>query len=395
MYDITIIGGGIVGLATGHALLNRNPKLKIVLLEKESKLGQHQTGHNSGVIHSGIYYKPGSLKAINCRRGINLLLEFCNHYNISYDMCGKVIVATKKEELNSLDFIYKRGQKNGIKGLKKLSPSELFEYEPYANGLSALYCPETGIINYNKVCEQLSKNIQKSGEIVTNGTVVDVESRIDGITVITENMDYKTNFLINCAGLFSDHMAKLSNLKREARIVPFRGEYYMLKEQASHLVKNLIYPVPDPRYPFLGVHFTRTLSGGIEAGPNAVLAWAREGYKKTDFNLKEMWDYLSYAGFWRMAGKYWSTAIGEYYRSFSKEAFVNALQKLVPEITTDDIAPSPSGVRAQALGSDGSLIDDFVISSVENMIHVINAPSPAATSALAIGDHIANIYLDQ
>tara|TARA_Y100001958_G_C21244023_1_gene573079 strand:- start:2652 stop:3839 length:1188 start_codon:yes stop_codon:yes gene_type:complete len=395
MYDITIIGGGIVGLATGHALINRNPKLKIVLLEKESKLGQHQTGHNSGVIHSGIYYKPGSLKAINCRRGINLLLEFCNHYNISYDMCGKVIVATKKEELNSLDFIYKRGQKNGIKGLKKLSPSELFEYEPYANGLSALYCPETGIINYNKVCEQLSKNIQKSGEIVTNGTVVDVESRIDGITVITENMDYKTNFLINCAGLFSDHMAKLSNLKREARIVPFRGEYYMLKEQASHLVKNLIYPVPDPRYPFLGVHFTRTLSGGIEAGPNAVLAWAREGYKKTDFNLKEMWDYLSYAGFWRMAGKYWSTAIGEYYRSFSKEAFVNALQKLVPEITTDDIAPSPSGVRAQALGSDGSLIDDFVISSVENMIHVINAPSPAATSALAIGDHIANIYLDQ
>ena len=395
MYDVAIIGGGIVGLATGHALLNQNPALKIVLLEKESKVGQHQTGHNSGVIHSGIYYKPGSLKAINCRRGINLLLEFCNNHNIPYDMCGKVIVATSEEGLNTLDLLHERGQGNGINGIKKLSPDELWEYEPHAAGLSALYCPETGIIDYQQVCEQLSENIQKRGEIITDVTVVSIDDRPDGITIATETIEYKTSFLINCAGLFSDYVAELAGVERQVRIVPFRGEYYMLKEQARHLVKNLIYPVPDPRYPFLGVHFTRTLDGGIEAGPNAVLAWAREGYKKTDIDLKEMWDYLSYGGFWRMAGKYWTTAMGEYYRSFFKGAFVNALQKLVPEIMADDISHSPAGVRAQALASDGGLVDDFVINNIRNMIHVINAPSPAATSSLAIGEYIANIYLEQ
>ena len=381
-------------MATGHAILNQSPALKILLLEKETKLGQHQTGHNSGVIHSGIYYKPGSLKAINCRRGINLLLEFCNHYDISYELCGKVIVATSEEELSSLDLLHERGQENGIKGIKKLPPDELWEYEPHATGLSALHCPETGIIDYQQVCEQLSENIQKRGEIITDGAVVNIDDRADGITLATETMEYKTRFLINCAGLFSDYVAELAGVERQVRIVPFRGEYYMLKEQARHLVKNLIYPVPDPRYPFLGVHFTRTLDGGIEAGPNAVLAWAREGYKKTDIDLKEMWDYLSYGGFWRMARKYWTTAMGEYYRSFFKGAFVDALQKLVPEITADNISHSPAGVRAQALASDGSLVDDFVINNIGNMIHVINAPSPAATSSLAIGEYIANIYLE-
>ena len=392
MYDVTIIGGGIVGLATGHALLNQNHALKIVLLEKESKVGQHQTGHNSGVIHSGIYYKPGSLKAINCRRGINLLLEFCNHHNIPYDMCGKVIVATSKEELSTLGLLHARGRENGISGIKRLSAPELREYEPHAAGLSALYCPGTGIIDYMQVCRQLSANIQENGEIAAGAAVISIDNRPDGITIATETMEYKTRFLINCAGLFSDQVAELAGIERQVRIVPFRGEYYALKEQARHLVKNLIYPVPDPRYPFLGVHFTRTLDGGIEAGPNAVLAWAREGYKKTDIDLKEIWDYLSYGGFWRMAGKYWTTAMGEYYRSFFKGAFVNALQKLVSEITADDISHSPAGVRAQALASDGGLVDDFVINNTGSMIHVINAPSPAATSSLAIGDYIANIY---
>ena len=279
MYDVAIIGGGIVGLATGHMLLNQNPALKIVLLEKESKLGQHQTGHNSGVIHSGIYYKPGSLKAINCRRGINLLLEFCNHHNISYDMCGKIIVATSEDELSTLDLLHERGKENGIKGIKKLSSNELREYEPHATGLFALHCPETGIIDYQQVCEKLSENIQKRGEIITDVDIVSIDDRSDGITIATETIEYNTRFLINCAGLFSDQVAQLAGTERKVRIVPFRGEYYMLKEQARHLVKNLIYPVPDPNYPFLGVHFTRTIDGGIEAGPNAVLAWAREGYK--------------------------------------------------------------------------------------------------------------------
>tara|TARA_Y100000816_G_scaffold226665_1_gene171700 strand:+ start:807 stop:1997 length:1191 start_codon:yes stop_codon:yes gene_type:complete len=395
MYDVTIIGGGIVGLATGYGLLKRNPGLKIVILEKESKVGQHQTGHNSGVIHSGIYYKPGSLKALNCRQGINLLLEFCNQNDISFEMCGKVIVATSEDELNTLDLLCERGQGNGIKGIKRLSQDGLREYEPHAAGISALYCPETGIINYGQVCEKLSESIQQRGEILTDITIDSIDDRSDGITVTTEAINFKTSFLINCAGLFSDRVAELAGVKRQMRIVPFRGEYYMLKDQAQHLIRNLIYPVPNPNYPFLGVHFTRTIDGGIEAGPNAVLAWAREGYMKTDINLKEMWDYLSYSGFWHMARKYWTTAMGEYYRSFFKDAFVSALQKLVPEITADDISPSPAGVRAQALTPKGALVDDFVINNTSNMIHVINAPSPAATSSLAIGEHIANIYMGE
>ncbi|MBI89836.1 MAG: L-2-hydroxyglutarate oxidase [Candidatus Marinimicrobia bacterium] len=393
MYDVTIIGGGIIGLATGHALLKKNPSLKVVIMEKESATGQHQTGHNSGVIHSGIYYKPGSLKALNCRRGINLLLEFCNQHSIPYDMCGKLITVTSKNEFKALDLLYEHGQGNSIKGIKKLSADELTDYEPHAKGLSALYCPETGIVDYKQVCVKLSENIQKSSEIVTGAFVGDIVNKPDSITVIADTFECRTRYLINCAGLFSDKVAELAGINRKVRIVPFRGEYYLLRKQARHLVKNLIYPVPDPRYPFLGVHFTRTIDGRIEAGPNAVLAWAREGYKKSDINLSDIWDYLSYSGFWRMAGKYYNTAMDEYYRSFFKGAFVNALQKLVPDIKEDDISHSPAGVRAQALASDGKLVDDFVINNVENMIHVINAPSPAATSSFAIGEHIAKIYL--
>ena len=392
MFDVIIVGGGIVGLATGYQLLKSNPKINLIILEKESGIGYHQTGHNSGVIHSGIYYKPGSLKSINCSRGKELLFQFCDHYDISYQMCGKVIVATRKDEINTLNMLHQRGRENGIKGLLMLSANQLKEYEPHATGLSALFCPETGIINYSHVCQKLSDLIQENGDIITRSKVEKIEERLDGITVFTKNSEYNTRLLINCAGLFSDQLLMFTNTKRQVRIVPFRGEYFMLKKQSLHLVKNLIYPVPDPRYPFLGVHFTRTISGDVEAGPNAVLAWAREGYKKTDINLKEMWDYISYRGFWRMTRKYWNTALGEYYRSFSKAAFVNALQKLIPEISEDDIEPSPSGVRAQALDPNGNLVDDFVINNNGRMIHVVNAPSPAATSSLAIGEHIAGIY---
>jgi (S)-2-hydroxyglutarate dehydrogenase len=392
MYDITIVGGGIIGLATGYTLLKERPSLKILLLEKESKIAQHQTGHNSGVIHSGIYYKPGSSKAINCRRGINLLLQFCNNYNIPYDMCGKIIVASDKQSLKNLSMLHERGKGNGIKGIKRLSRDELLDYEPYATGIAALYCPGTGIVDYKKVCEKLSECIKEKAEIVNNEKVVSLEKRLNGITVITENFEYKTHFLINCAGLFSDQVSKLSGIQLQTRIVPFRGEYFTLKNKAKYLVKNLIYPVPDPQYPFLGVHFTRTINGEVEAGPNAVLAWAREGYKKTDVNISEMWDYLSYSGFWKMARKYWSTGISEYYRSFFKSAFVSELQKMVPEIKSSDISHSPAGVRAQALSLNGDLVDDFVLNTIDGMIHVINAPSPAATSSLAIGESIAKIY---
>ena len=394
MVDVTIIGGGIVGLATGYQLLEYDSSLTLVILEKEPEIGQHQSGHNSGVIHSGIYYKPGSLKAQNCRRGIHLLLNFCDQHDIPYDVCGKVIVAARVEELKSLDILYDRGMENGIRGLKKVSGDELQEYEPHTVGISAVYCPETGIIDYQQVCAKLSERIKGKGEVKTGAAVINIKHRPDRITVATETSEYETRFLINCAGLFSDQVAELAGVERQVRIIPFRGEYYMLKERAQYLVKNLIYPVPDPRYPFLGVHFTRTIHGEIEAGPNAVLAWAREGYKKSDVNVKEMWDYLSYGGFWRMAGKYWTIALGEYYRSFFKGAFVNALQKLVPEITVDDISSSPAGVRAQALSNDGQLLDDFVINDTGNMIHVINTPSPAATSSLAIGEYIACLFYE-
>jgi len=395
MYDVAIIGAGIVGLSVAHELLNHKPNLKIILLEKESKVGQHQSGNNSGVIHSGIYYEPGSLKALNCRRGVSLLLKFCKKNNIAYDLCGKVIIASNEMELEKLDLLKNRGEKNGILGIKNLKLPELLDYEPYSKGVGALFCPETGIVDYGHVCNKLSEKIQQKTEIAVKEEVLNINKKQECFIITTKKSEYKAKFLINCAGLFSDKISALCGLNRDIRIIPFRGEYFTLKKESRYLVKNLIYPVPDPSYPFLGVHFTRMIGGGVEAGPNAVLAWAREGYRKTDINFLEMWDYLSFKGFWKMTREYWSVGLNEYYRSLYKEAFVKALQKLVPEITSGDISPSPAGVRAQALGADGRLLDDFVIKTSNRMIHVINSPSPAATSSFAIGEHITHIYLNK
>tara|TARA_B100000519_G_scaffold18677_1_gene13625 strand:+ start:7150 stop:8343 length:1194 start_codon:yes stop_codon:yes gene_type:complete len=392
MYDIAIIGGGIIGLSTAYELLKDHPNKKIIVLEKENSVAKHQTGHNSGVIHSGIYYKPNTLKAINCRRGIDLLKRFCSDYDVKYEICGKLIIASNKEQLETLKALYDRGIGNGIKGLKIISGKEINDYEPYAIGEAAIYCPETGIVDYSVICKKLSELIKQKGEIATNFTVKNIHQIENHLVISSDRKELKSRFLINCAGLFSDRISSLSGLHRNYRIIPFRGEYFMIKRKAEHLVNNLIYPVPDPRYPFLGVHFTRTIDGKIEAGPNAVLAFAREGYEKLNINIRDMWDYLSFQGFWKMAGKYWSTGLEEHYRSLSKKAFLKSLQKLIPLIKKDDLESSSSGVRAQALGNDGCLVDDFVFKHKKNMIHVINAPSPAATSSFSIGLKIRNLY---
>ncbi len=392
MYDIVVIGGGIIGLSTAYQIMLAYPDKKLLLIEKENTISSHQTGHNSGVIHSGIYYKPGSMKAKNCRYGIDLLKTFCNTHDIDYEMCGKLIIASTKKELTALNALLLRGQQNGIQGLKLIQKDEISDYESYSVGEKAIYCPETGIINYLDVCKKLAELISINGRIVTGSEVCDINSKNKDLVIRTDSSEFETKFLINCAGLFSDKISEMAGLKRSSRIVPFRGEYYMLKKDARYLVKNLIYPVPDPRYPFLGVHFTRTINGGIEAGPNAVLAFAREGYLKLNINLRDMWDYLSYPGFWFMSYKYWSTGMKEYYRSIFKSVFLKSLQVLVPSIKADDIYESPAGVRAQALSPNGRLIDDFRIQNTHNMIHVLNAPSPAATSAFSIGMYIKELY---
>jgi L-2-hydroxyglutarate oxidase LhgO len=382
---IVIIGGGIVGLATAYQYVQRYPGESVTILEKETQVAFHQTGHNSGVIHSGIYYKPGSLKAQNCRRGINLLLDFCNRYEIPYELCGKVIVATRTEELPTLEMLFERGQANGVKGLQFIGPERLYELEPHAAGIRAVHCPTTGIIDFQSVAEKLQELIlTKGGEVLLGVKVVGLKERASELIVETNQGDFNGDQVINCAGLFSDRISDLAGVPREVRIIPFRGEYYVLRE-GKRWVRNLIYPVPNPQMPFLGVHFTRRLDGTVEAGPNAVLALAREGYHKRDIRLKDMWDNLTYGSFWSMARRYWKTAVGEYYRSYSKQAFVRALQQLVPAITADDVEPGGSGVRAQALARKGQLVDDFVIRRKGNMIHVLNTPSPAATSSLAIG----------
>jgi len=382
---IIIIGGGIVGLATAYQYVQRYPGESVTILEKETQVAFHQTGHNSGVIHSGIYYKPGSLKAQNCRRGINLLLDFCNRYEIPYELCGKVIVATRTEELPTLEMLFERGQANGVKGLQFIGPERLYELEPHAAGIRAVHCPTTGIIDFQSVAEKLQELIlTKGGEVLLGVKVVGLKERASELIVETNQGDFNGDQVINCAGLFSDRIIDLAGVPREVRIIPFRGEYYVLRE-GKRWVRNLIYPVPNPQMPFLGVHFTRRLDGTVEAGPNAVLALAREGYHKRDIRLKDMWDNLTYGSFWSMARRYWKTAVGEYYRSYSKQAFVRALQQLVPAITADDVEPGGSGVRAQALARKGQLVDDFVIRRKGNMIHVLNTPSPAATSSLAIG----------
>jgi L-2-hydroxyglutarate oxidase len=394
MYDIILVGGGIVGLATAYRLKDRRPTLKILLLEKEAQLAQHQTGHNSGVIHSGIYYKPNSLKATNCIRGYQQLLDFCDANAIPYELCGKIIVATTEKELPALENIYRRGVENGLTGLKKLHKEEIGNYEPHVNGIQAVFVPQTGIIDYVEVSHKYAERFQEqSGEIRLGEKVLGISHKSDSTEVFTSKRSYHTKLVINCAGLYSDKVASFNEKNINVRIIPFRGEYYELRPEKHYLVKNLIYPVPDPNFPFLGVHFTRMIRGGVEAGPNAVLAFKKEGYKKTSFQLEEAIASITWRGFRKVALKYWQTGLGEFYRSFSKAAFTKALQRLVPEVQADDLIPAEAGVRAQACDRDGGLLDDFKILEDRHIINVLNAPSPAATSSLSIGESVAEMAL--
>jgi L-2-hydroxyglutarate oxidase len=391
MDDVIVIGCGIVGLATAYKLLEQKPGLKLRILEKEKSIGLHQSGHNSGVIHSGIYYKPGSMKAKNCRRGVRELLLFCDKFNVQYDLCGKVIVAVNSEEVNRLDALYKRGLENGISDVRIIDSQELKDLEPHATGIKAIHVPSMGIINYTSVVEELAKQIiKRGGKIKTKATVKGFVRKASECIVNTQTCDYPTGLVINCSGLYSDKIAQLAGENSSISIIPFRGEYYVLKPESRHLVNSLIYPVPDPRFPFLGVHFTRKIDGSIEAGPNAVLATAREGYRRRDFSFQETWELLTNPGFWKIGRNYWKTGMGEYTRSLFKPLFVKALQHLVPAIQGSDLVPGGSGVRAQAMDKTGKLLDDFCIVQSERFIHVLNAPSPAATASFAIGSIIAS-----
>ncbi len=390
MDDVIVIGGGIVGLATAYKLLEQKPELKLRILEKEKSIGLHQSAHNSGVIHSGIYYKPGSMKAKNCRRGVEELLLFCDKFNVQYDLCGKVIVAVNLEEVNRLDALYKRGLENGISDVRIVDSQELKDLEPHATGIKAIHVPSTGIINYTSVVDELAKQIiKRGGEIKTKAIVKGFVRKAGECIVNTQMCDYPTELVINCAGLYSDKIAQLAGENSSISIIPFRGEYYVLKPESRHLVNSLIYPVPDPKFPFLGVHFTRRIDGSVEAGPNAVLATAREGYRRRDFSFQETWELLTNPGFWKIGRNYWKTGMGEYTRSLFKPLFVKALKNLVPAIQGSDLVPGGSGVRAQAMDRTGKLLDDFCIVQSERFIHVLNAPSPAATASFAIGSKIA------
>jgi (S)-2-hydroxyglutarate dehydrogenase len=397
-FDITIVGAGIIGLATGMLLAQRHPTTKILILEKEEQIAQHQTGHNSGVIHSGIYYKPGSLKATNCTAGRTALIEFCDAHGIPYELCGKVIVATTAEEIPRLEELKRRGDANGVPGLEMIGPERLREIEPYAYGIKALFAPGTGIIDFTKVAHAYASELQRlGGQILTAHKVVAISVANGALRIHTSNREFTSKYLINCAGLHVDRTARMLGRQGDStagatpRIIPFRGEYYALVPERRYLVKGLIYPVPDPRFPFLGVHFTKRIDGSIEAGPNAVLAFAREGYRKGIWDREDLWEICSYKGFWLMAFKYWKMGLGEFYRSFSKRAFVTALQRLVPAIESTDLSPGGAGVRAQALSDAGALLDDFVLTRSGNSIHVLNAPSPGATASLAIAGTIADM----
>ena len=390
--DVAIVGGGIVGLATAYHLMMSQEDLKLIVIEKEDRIAKHQTGNNSGVIHSGIYYKPGSLKAKNCIDGYHMLLEFCKKHDIPYELCGKVIVATEESELSRLRTLYDRGRENGLEGLELLNQEQLKAIEPHLNGIQGVKVPQTGIIDYKAVCEKLAEQIQElGGELLLHTTVKSIDEEEDCIQIITSKNFIECKVMVNCAGLFSDKVAEMQIEKSDTKIIPFRGEYYELTQEAEHLVKHLIYPVPDPAFPFLGVHFTRMIGGGIEAGPNAVFAFKREGYHRTDFNFKEFFESLMWPGFQKVMKKYWRTGFGELYRSFSKRAFTKALQRLIPEIKSEHLVPAPAGVRAQACDRNGGLLDDFKIIEKGDAIHVVNAPSPAATSSLSIGKTVAEL----
>ncbi|GMU94520.1 L-2-hydroxyglutarate oxidase [Ignavibacterium album] len=392
-YDIIFIGGGIVGTASALKLLQKR-KVRLLLLEAEDSLAKHQTGNNSGVIHSGLYYKPGSLKALNCIRGREMLYEFCRDHSIPHERCGKIVVATDKSELTQLKILEERGIENGLIGIRRLTKEEIKEYEPFADGIEALFVPQTGIVDYRTVTNKYARIIMKNGgEIKLNSKVLSIKVNCNQILVRTEEDEFNAKYLVNCGGLFSDKIARMSGINPDVKIIPFRGEYYELKKEKQYLVKNLIYPVPDPQFPFLGVHFTRTIHGGVEAGPNAVLAFKRTGYRKTDFDLSQVAEMFFYPGFWKMAKNHYQMGIEELRRSFSKKLFVKSLQKLIPELTENDIVPGGAGVRAQALDRNGKLLDDFRIVQTDKMIHVLNAPSPAATASLSIGDTISDMII--
>jgi len=390
-FDITIIGGGIVGLATALELTKRYPHHKLAVLEKEDRLAAHQTSHNSGVIHSGIYYKPGSLKALTCVTGAKAIITFCQQYNVPYEICGKVVVATSPAELPRLEELHRRGTANGVEGMEIVGPERLRELEPRATGIKALHVPTTGIIDFPRVAQTYARLIRENGgDICLRHELRRIVQSGGGLILETSQGAIHSKFMINCGGLHCDRIARMAGAQPDVQIVPFRGEYYTVAPHRRDLVKNLIYPVPDPAFPFLGVHFTRTIDGLVEAGPNAVLAFAREGYKKSDFNARDLQETLMFSGFRKVARKYWQTGVGEMYRSFSKRAFLTALQRLLPELTLHDLQPGGSGVRAQAISSQGALVDDFLISVTGSALHVLNAPSPGATASLAIGKMIVD-----
>jgi L-2-hydroxyglutarate oxidase LhgO len=400
IYDVAIVGAGLVGLASARELLIRQPGLRVVVLEKEPALASQQSGHNSGVIHSGIYYPPGSLKARACVAGHRAMLEYCRDQGVPFELCGKAIVALDESELPRLEDLYRRGIANGVQGLEMIGPERLHELEPYATGIKAIYSPQTGITDFAKVAHAYAYNIhQRGGEIISNCKVTTLSNK-GGQTLLlckqphtnvrNTQAEIAARYVITCGGLQADKLSQMSGNKAEMHILPFRGDYYLLRPEKRHMVRALIYPVPDPRFPFLGVHFTRRLDGAVWAGPNAVLAFAREGYQRWKINLREMWEILSYRGFWKMAARYWKMGLAETYRDYVKEAYVNELQRYLPDIQADDIVPGPSGVRAQAIANDGRLVDDFLIQHGENIVHVLNAPSPAATSSLILAKMIVD-----
>lgn len=392
-YDVVVVGGGIIGLATAMKLkAEKYPRWRVAVVEKDSELAGHQTGHNSGVIHSGIYYRSDSQKARFCVSGVKSLLQFCDENEIEYDQCGKVIVATNESEVGRLQNLHERGLANGVEGLEMIGPERLKELEPHVAGVRALWAPSTGIINYRNVAWVYAMRFQQAGgDVFTNAPVHRIDRYQDGLVLQTSNGALRAKHLINCAGLYADRVARMMGEKVDVRIIPFRGEYYTLRPESQHLVSGLVYPVPDPRFPFLGVHYTRNIHGQVEAGPNAVLALKREGYRKRDVDLGELWETLTYPGFWKMSMRYWRMGLGELHRSYSKKVFVRDLQRLIPEIRDADLAPGGAGVRAQAVSRSGALLDDFSIIRGREAVHVLNAPSPGATSSLAIGDYIAEL----
>ncbi len=392
VYDVAIIGGGILGLSSARHLLLQHPGLRVLVIEKGSEVAGQQTGHNSGVIHSGIYYRPGSLKAQFCVDGRNSIVEFCEQHDITFERCGKLIMASREEELPRMETLFERGIANGVEGLEIVGPERIAEIEPHVSAIKALWSPATAIVDFSAITREYAKQFGDAGGVLElNTQVTGIRQTSDAVVVETDHGERQAKHLINCAGLHSDRVARMMGVEIDLQIVPFRGEYYTLKKEREHLVKGLIYPVPDPDLPFLGVHFTRNVKGYVEAGPNAVLATAREGYRKRDLNIRDFSETLGFPGFWRVAKREWKTGINEVNRSLRKSVFTHDLQKMIPEIESNDLTTGGAGVRAQAVRRDGTLLDDFAIERTERAVHVLNAPSPGATSSLEIGKYIAGL----